>query len=76
MIDYLVRRQQPDGTYPTVGTDNQAIFYGYRTRRGAMRYAIIPYLNGKPGIVEVYRHENRYGEPVNIFQVNEHGQQH
>lgn len=69
---YLVQRRRSDGTWPTVGNTHQSIVYGYRyaDRRNALRYGILPYLEGRDGRVEVYSpHGTIQGEPLEVFYV-------
>lgn len=70
MIRYYVHRQKDDGEFATVGTTDITVVTGYRSEMTALRYGILPYLNGKPGRIEVGDPSRPYGPPLRVFFVN------
>jgi len=48
-----VYRRRKDGSWPTVGNTDIAVFTQYKTYKNALRYAILPYLQGGAGRVEI-----------------------
>lgn len=68
-MQYIVTRQNADGTYDEVGMNNRAVISGYKTYAGAVRYGIKPFGRGVTVRVEVYP-SNLYKAPVDIFYIN------
>ena len=68
-MQYVITRQNEDGTYDEVGMRNRTVVSGYKTYRGALQYAIKPFGRGTFVRVEVYP-SNLYKAPVDIFYVD------
>jgi hypothetical protein len=68
-MQYIVTRQNADGTYDEVGMRNRTVVSGYKTYAGALRYAIKPFGQGATVRVEVYPFSVCL-DPVDIFYIN------
>jgi len=66
MSKYIVTKQNDDGSYDEVGTNNRCIISGYKTFRNAFKYGINPFGNGKTVRVEVYGN-NIFGKPSGVY---------
>ena len=58
----IVTRENADGTYDDVGTNNRALISGYKTLKNAMKFGVMPFANGKSIRVEIFPHGNIYAE--------------
>ena len=69
-MHYWITFQHPDGHYPEVGTDYRRSISGnqYKSAATLTRYAIRPFLNGRPARVEICT-DNKYAEPARTFYV-------
>ena len=65
MTQYVVTRQNSDGSYDSVGMNNRCIISGYKTYRNAFKYGINVFGRGKTCKVE--RYMTPYGEPAETF---------
>lgn len=65
-----VYRRQEDGSWPTVGTTDIAVFTSYKSYEHAMYRAIIPFLQGRHGKVEIRNNSEKYGNPCITRWVN------
>ena len=73
-MQYIVTRQNADGTYDEAGMRNRTVVSGYSTWAGALRYAIKPFGSAPFGRgvtvrVEAYP-SDLYKAPVDIFYIN------
>ena len=67
-MQYVITRQNENGTYDEVGMRNRTVVSGYKTYRGALQYGIKPF--GRGGMVRVEAFpSNLYKDPVDIFYV-------
>ena len=58
----IVTKENADGTYDDVGTNNRVLISGYKTLKNAMKFGVKPFANNKPIRVEIYPHGNIYVE--------------
>ena len=58
----IVTKENVDGTYDDVGTNNRALISGYKTLKNAMKFGVMPFANNKAIRVEIYPHGNIYAE--------------
>lgn len=65
MTQYVVTRQNSDGSYDTAGMSNRCIISGYKLYRNAFKYGINVFGRGRTCKVE--RYASAYGEPVETF---------
>ncbi len=66
MAEYIVTRQNADGSYDSVGMNNRCIIRGYKTYRNAFKYGINVFGNGRMCRVEEYSHV-RDEKPRRVF---------
>ncbi len=69
MTQYIVTRQNKDGTYDEVGMDQRCIISGYKTFRNAFKYGINPFGRGAKCRVEVYG-SSVYTPPLKVMFVD------
>lgn len=71
----IVTKENADGTYDDVGTNNRALISGYKTLKNAMKFGVMPFANNKAIRVEIYPHGNIYAECnwVMYFDSNDKG---
>lgn len=65
----IVTRQNADGTYDNVGMNNRTLFSQYRTKVGLIHYGVKRFANGKKCRVELFRDNEIYGDPYEVFYV-------
>lgn len=69
----IVTKQNADGSFDNVGTNNRAIFSGYKTLKNAIKFGALPYANGKVIRVEVYPGGNIYTECNWVIYLDSNG---
>jgi hypothetical protein len=70
MTTYIVTRQNTDGTFDEVGSNNRTVITGYKSYQSAMRYAIKPFAQGRVVRVEVYHNDNVHRTPDETFHTD------
>lgn len=58
----IVTKENADGSFDNVGTNNRALFSNYKTLKNAIKFGAVPYADGKKIRVEVYPTDNIYAE--------------
>jgi hypothetical protein len=66
MAEYIVTRQNADGSYDSVGMNNRCIIRGYKLYRNAFKYGINPFGSGRMCRVEEYSNV-RDEKPRQVF---------